>query len=225
MYKQLLFILFLIITNNNYAQKHGLYEYERLTKSLLNKYYDAISTEDLWRPYVNELNDIIEDMENDLKSGSGLDFNEMNELRKLKAALRKMKDFGYGVAAGSNIKMFNGRMVREIKEVFPNIITELVTENSCISFYRITFFNYVCIVARHNERGTVKEINWRDNSGKCGSISFEGTFTVQPGVYFTFWKNAKCPFFLSNVSCKGRCIQYSVTSLNATSSARDVAVK
>lgn len=193
MYKKILCILFGTITLNSYAQKHDLYEYERLTLSFINNYYDAISTEDLWRTYVNELDDLTEEMEEDLKSGSGLGFNEMNELRKLKATLRKMKEFGYGIAVGSSLKMFNGRMLREIKEVFPKIITELVTENSCISFYRITFFNYICIVARHNERGSVKEINWWDKSGKCGSLSFGGTFTVQPGVYFTCWRNIKCP--------------------------------
>jgi hypothetical protein len=195
MYKIILYISFSIIALNNYAQKHDLYEYERLTQSLIIKYYGAISTEDLWRPYVNELDDLTEDMEDDLKSGSGLGFNEMNELRKLKATLRKMKDFGYGVAVGSSFKLFNGRMLREIKDVFPTIKAELVAENSCISFYRISFFNYICVVARHNERGSVKEINWWDKSGKCGSLSFGGTFTVQPGVYFTFWRNIKCPSY------------------------------
>jgi hypothetical protein len=195
MYKILLYISFSILMLNTYAQKHDLYEYERLTRSFINNYYDAISTEDLWRAYVNELDDLTEEMEEDLKSGSGLGFNEMNELRKLKATLRKMKDFGYGVAAGSSFKIFNGLMLREIKDVFPEIKAELVTENNCISFYRIHFLDYICLVARHNEKGSVKEINWWDKSGKCRSLSFGGTFTVQPGVYFTFWRNIKCPSY------------------------------
>ena len=177
------------------AQKYNLQEYEDLTDRLLNDYYDALTNEDNWRPYVNKLDDLNNDMEEDLKGDSGLSFDDMNQVRKLKAVLRKMRDFGYGVAVGSSFKTFNGRMLREIREVFPEITMRLITENSCVSFYQVTILNYVVVVARHNERGVEKKINYWDKSGKCGSIAFGGTISLYPGVYRTIWQNIKCPSY------------------------------
>jgi len=187
-------VLTYLVTGLN-AQRLTIYQYQDLTTDLTNRYLIALSTEDAWSPFVRKLEDLTKDMEEDLKAGSGLTFNDMNMLRHLKANLRKMNDFGYGVAVGSYFKTFNGRMFREIREVFPEITMELLTTNSCVSFYRIKFYSFVAVVARHNERGVEKEINYWDQSSKCGSVAFGGTITIYPGIYRTFWQNYKCPAY------------------------------
>jgi hypothetical protein len=54
----------------------------------------------------------------------------------------------------------------------------------------VIVIDYTIIVARHNEKGVMREVSWWDNAKRCKTLG--GSFTLYPGVYKQFWNNSAC---------------------------------
>lgn len=185
-----LLVFFSLLYQILLAQKHSISYYTHESQVITDRFYQTLPHKDLWRPYENEVESIIDDMDEDLKSGSGLSFDDMNLVRHYNKILRTILDFGDGVANGGYNKMFNGRMLNDIQKLFPAIKVEKFNNNSCTIIYKITFFDYTVLVARHNERGVLKKIYWWDSKNGC--VILGGNFNLNAGVYRQFWNNSEC---------------------------------
>ena len=190
-FKRIFFLVFFsLLYQILLAQKHTISYYENESQAIADRFYQTLPHKDLWRPYENEVEYLIEDMDTDLKSGSGLSFDDMNLVRHYKKILKTILDFGDGVADGGYNKMFNGKMLNDIREIFPAIKFENYEGNSCVIIYKITFLDYTVMVARHNERGILKKIYWWDSKNGC--VTLGGNFNLNAGVYRQFWNNSEC---------------------------------
>jgi hypothetical protein len=185
------FLIILLSFSPAHTQIHSQKYYSEKTNMMMEGFLNALVYESIWGTYESRIGDLLKEMEVDLSSGSGLSFEEMNEVRVYQSILNRIKDFGNGIATGGFWKIFNGRMLKRIKEVFPEITIESLKSSPCISIFRIRYMKYVVLAARHNDKGVMREIKWWDNSKGCKTLG--GSFTVYPGVFRTFWHNNTCP--------------------------------
>lgn len=184
-------ILSLLLGSQNiFSQNHDISYYENKTETFKNQFYSNLLEEDSWRPFERSINELIDEIDQNLQKGSGYKFDEMNKLRLQRSILKTIADFGDGIASGGYIEMFDGVTLKEIKKIYPEIQSKVIISDTCITLYRITFKQYIVLVARHNDKGLLKQLEWWDNAEKCKSIG--GSTNVVAGIYRPFWNNSKC---------------------------------
>ena len=174
-----------------FSQNHSISEYESSLISISYNFKSNIKNEDYWQKENRTISSLIDDADEDLKSGSGLSFQEMNNLRVIKKYLSAFQVVGQCVNP-SNDSFFNRRSLRYVQEKVSGISFDYQFSKLNVDVYRLKIDNYIVFLFYYSNGGfSMRKIGWKLlNEMGCGS--FMGNLTVLSGVYKQFWNNSKC---------------------------------
>lgn len=184
-------IFFLSFSVNIFSQKHSIESYKSSLNSISYNFKDNVKVEDEWEDEERKIDYLIEDAEEDLKSGSGLTFSEMNELRVIKKYLRAFQVVGESINP-SNDSHFNKRSLKYVQEMVGGISLEFQFSDINVDVYKLRIDDYYVYLFYYSDgKYTMRTIGWKLlNEMHCGSIM--GKLTVLSGVYKQFWNNSEC---------------------------------
>lgn len=184
-------IFFLSFSVIIFSQKHSIESYKSSLNSISYNFKDNVKVEDEWEDEERKIDYLIEDAEEDLKSGSGLTFAEMNELRVIKKYLRAFQVVGESINP-SNDSHFNKRSLKYVQEMVGGISLEYQFSDINVDVYKLRIDDYYVYLFYYSDgKYTMRTIGWKLlNEMHCGSIM--GKLTVLSGVYKQFWNNSEC---------------------------------
>ena len=191
------FISFILISlsfvsaTDLFGQKNTISDYKSYLNSFSNSFASNVKDEDDWSQQAGRMSSVIEDAEEDLKAGSGLSFQEMNELRSIKKYLDAIYVVGQSINP-DNKSHFNKRSLRYLKEVVYGISFDYQFSELNVDVYRFQIDNYVVFLFYFGDGDlSSRTIGWKKlNEPNCGSIM--GKLSVPSGVYKQFWNNSAC---------------------------------
>jgi hypothetical protein len=174
-----------------FSQKHSIDSYKSSLNNISYNFKSNVKNEDYWEDEEKNISSLIEDADEDLKSGSGLTFSEMNELRIIKKYLRALQVVGESINP-SNDSHFNKRSLKYVQELVSGISLEFLFTELNVNVYRLRLDNYYVYLFYYSDGSyTMRTIGWKLlNEMRCGSIM--GKLTVLSGVYKQFWNNSEC---------------------------------
>ena len=175
---------------NSISKEHTLEHYELEIGKLTTSFCVSLESDVSWESYYEILEELYNDINKDIKNGSDFSSQEKNDLLGIRSKIELLMDFGTGIDDHSHQSVFNGKMLREIRVLIPEIKWEYVSGSyDSVVIYKVSTNKYVAYTARHNERNTMKKIKWWNKSMVC---TYGGEFALTGGVYQTFWANRKC---------------------------------
>ncbi len=174
-----------------FSQNHNIESYESSLNSISYSFKTNVKDKDDWEKEERIISSLIDDANEDLKSGSGLSFNEMNKLRVIKKYLSAFQVVGQSVNP-SNDSHFNRRSLRYVQEKVSGIEFAYEFSELNVDVYRLKIDNYIVFLFYYSNGGfSMRKVGWKKlNEMGCGSIM--GNLTVLAGVYKQFWNNSEC---------------------------------
>lgn len=182
---------FCFVSFSSFCQTNSIPFYKSALISFSHNFASSIIDENKWDSEGRKMKSILEDAESDLMRGSGLSFQEMNELRGLKKYIDALYIVGESINP-SNTAHFNKRSLNYMLEIVPNSSFEYLFSELDVDVFRLKIEDY-CVFLFYYADGSYsgRNIGWKKlNESACGSIM--GNLTVLTGVYKQFWNNSKC---------------------------------
>ncbi len=182
---------FSFATISCFCQTNSISFYKSALISFSYNFASNIIDEDKWDNEERKIKSILEEAESDLKRGSGLSFQEMNELRGIKKYIDALYIVGESINP-SNSAHFNKRSLNYILEIVPHSSFEYQFSELDVDVFRLKIEDY-CVFLFYYADGSYsgRNIRWKKlNESACGPIM--GNLTVLTGVYKQFWNNSKC---------------------------------
>ena len=189
--KYLIIFSLLCFSKVIFSQTRSMAEYESSLSSISYNFKSNIKNGDDWKKASRTISSLIEDANEDLKSGSGLSFQEMNNLRVIKKYLDAFQVVGQSVNPSNN-SHFNRRSLRYVQEKVSGVSFDYQFSELNVDVYRLKIDNYLVLLFYYSDGGhTGRKIGWKLlNEMGCGT--FMGNLTVLSGVYKQFWNNSEC---------------------------------
>jgi hypothetical protein len=182
---------FCLFTISSFCQNNSILIYRSALISFSNNFASNVIDEDKWDNEERRMKSIIKDAESDLQSGSGLSFQEMNDLRRIKKYIDALYIVGKSINP-SNSAHFNKRSLNYVLEIVPHSKFEYQFSELDVDVFRLKIEDYCVFLFYYSDGSfTGRKIGWKKlNESACGTLM--GNLTVLSGVYKQFWNNSNC---------------------------------
>jgi len=178
MRKNLISLILILYVTISYGQSsETVTQIQRVYDNYVYNLPSKVADENGSDRFRRKLEDFTELLDSYLKPGSGLSFEEMNQVRVIRSRINAMAEFAYLAGAERNCGWSEKRSLQIIQEIYPDISVGNVAmgDNACVFVIRVQIGEYVFYAGTHNESKKVKQVNYLVNytslhtaKGYCG---------------------------------------------------------
>lgn len=190
-YKSIVVILFVFTWSHCVGQESDAF---RRIQNLYNGYVELlpykVAQEKGSYDFHKTLEDFVPLLDSYLKAGSGLSFDEMNQVRVMRSHINAMAEFTWLGGAERNCGWSEKKSLQIIKEIYPDVLVEnvFIGENACITVISVQMGSYVFYAGTHDEKKKVKRVYYQVNFTKLHTVN--GYCGIQANKYTKICDNA-----------------------------------
>lgn len=183
-------LLSLCFSYNSFSQSDFISKLDALVTSCETSLPNFISSNSKSDGFRVKLEELVEKMDEWLKAGSGLTFDDMTALRILRKKTKAMAEFTWLGQAERNCGWATTNILSRIQEVYPDIsISQPSNLNGgCVTIYRVQLANYVFYVGTHRDNSHFKRVHYQVKFSELSSS--EGYCGIQPNRLTKFCDNS-----------------------------------
>ena len=189
--KLILLIAFVFYSTICFGQQSDAFrDIQRLYDSYVDHLPSKVADENGSYSFHRKLEDFTELLDNYLKAGSGLSFEEMNQVRVIRSNVNAMAEFAYLAGAERNCGWSEKKSLQIIQEIYPDISVSNVAmgDNACVSVIRVQLGSYVFYAGTHNKNKKVIQVHYLVNFTPLHSA--KGYCGIQANKYVKICDNA-----------------------------------